>query len=73
MVPLVTYHRSQKTEATALAVALQTEFPHHAFETRLTTNGLMVVLLPTPDAPYSDAVQWYAIGWKDHQVGRDGE
>lgn len=73
MITLVTYRRDQKEQATNLAVALLTEFPHHAFEARLTSNGLMVVLLPTPEGRYSDAVQWYAIGYKDHQVGREGE
>jgi hypothetical protein len=71
MIPLVTYHPCQKKNADLLVAALQQEFPHHVFEAREGEGGLYVVLLPSPDGRYTDAVQWYAIGFKDRDVGRE--
>jgi hypothetical protein len=52
--------------------ALKKEFPHHSFDLRdVPDQGLHLVLLPSPDGPYTDAVQWYAIGFKDGNEGKE--
>lgn len=73
MIALVTYQRNEKPNVMKLIVALQAEFPHHAFETRLSDGMIHVCLFPTDDGPFTDAVQWYAIGYKDADVGRERE
>lgn len=71
MVPLVTYHPRDKKSAALCKEALEKEFPHHSFDLRdVPDQGLHLVLLPSPDGPYTDAVQWYAIGFKDGNEGK---
>lgn len=71
MIPLVTYHPKARKAANRCMEALKKEFPHHTFDLReVPDQGLHLVLLPSPDAVYTDAIQWYAIGFKDGDEGK---
>ena len=66
MIPLLTYHPSSRKAAERCLAAMEKEFPNHQFELRnVPEQGLLLVLLPSPTDGYTDAIQWYAIGYKD--------
>lgn len=72
MTPLLTFRRSEREQALQIKEAASAEFPHHSFSVRDMEGGLTLVLNKSPDGPYSDAVQWYVIGFRDALLGRPG-
>lgn len=72
MVPLLTFRKSEREAALKIKDAASAEFPHHSFSVRNMEGGLTLVLNKSDEGPYSDAVQWYVIGFRDALLGRPG-
>lgn len=71
MTPILTYHPGDRKAAERCLAAMQKEFPNHTFELRnVPDQGLLLVLLPTPGNVYTEAIQWYAIGFYDGDKGK---
>jgi hypothetical protein len=61
----------RKTPRIVASAAMEKEFPNHKFEVRnVPDQGLLLLLLPSPEDGYTEAIQWYAIGYKDGDENR---